>query len=379
MSSRLAIYSYNLGKVSETFVKRHIDDLCPGRTVIITNNIMSGDSPSWACDCPIHQIPKPSGFLSEQIARVSEKWKFDWCENVGFDGVKAFLAEHEVDVILGQYLHRSWPLIKIANDLGIKLFAHAHGYDLSEHYLDPVWRRRYVDYKAASGLIVVNKVMQQRLVSLGIAEEKIHIIPYGVDVPDAPPERLAGTKINCLAVGRFMGKKAPLKLLGAFLEACNTNSSLHLDYIGEGRLLSEAKAFVENHDLSRHVTLHGAKEHEFVIKKMKQAEIFIQHSVVDPITGDEEGVPVAILEAMAMGLPVVSTRHAGIPEAVEEDCTGYLVDEGDVEEMGAKILQLAGDIQLRNRMGHAGWLRAKKLFTWDREKERLLDVLGLGG
>ena len=62
---------------------------------------------------------------------------------------------------------------------------------------------------------------------------------------------------------------------------------------------------------------------------MEAADVLIQHSVVDPATGDEEGLPVAILEGMGCGLPVVATRHAGIPESVVEGETGMLVDEGD--------------------------------------------------
>ena len=65
---------------------------------------------------------------------------------------------------------------------------------------------------------------------------------------------------------------------------------------------------------------------------MKKAHIFLQHSVTCPITGDEEGVPVAILEAMASGLPVVSTFHAGIPEAVVDGKTGFLVSEDAMGE-----------------------------------------------
>src|SRR5690606_2027114 len=96
-----------------------------------------------------------------------------------------------------------------------------------------------------------------------------------------------------------------------------------------------------------------------------------------PGTGDEEGLPVAILEAMASGLPVVSTRHAGIPEAVIEGTTGYLVDEGDTAGMAAHVVRLARDAELRRRMGHAGWQRALQSFSWPRERARLLELLGL--
>jgi glycosyltransferase involved in cell wall biosynthesis len=110
---------------------------------------------------------------------------------------------------------------------------------------------------------------------------------------------------------------------------------------------------------------------------LKDADIFIQHSLTDPETGDEEGLPVAVLEAMANALPVVSTFHAGIPDAVENGITGYLGAEGDSEAMGGYLAELIRNTELRGNMGEAGWLRARELFSIDRERKDLLDVLGL--
>jgi len=110
---------------------------------------------------------------------------------------------------------------------------------------------------------------------------------------------------------------------------------------------------------------------------MAKADIFLQHSVTDPTNGDMEGLPVAILEAMARGLPVVSTRHAGIPEQVVEEQTGILVDEGDVDGMAKGILRLAIDPSLRQRMGQAGHRRALANFMWERNRDELREVMGI--
>ena len=83
---------------------------------------------------------------------------------------------------------------------------------------------------------------------------------------------------------------------------------------------------------------------------MNGADVFVQHSITDSHTGDQEGLPVAVLEAMASGLPVVATRHAGIPEAVVEGETGYLVEEGDIGAMAGHIARLAEDHTLRSKM-----------------------------
>jgi colanic acid/amylovoran biosynthesis glycosyltransferase len=112
---------------------------------------------------------------------------------------------------------------------------------------------------------------------------------------------------------------------------------------------------------------------------LRDSDHFLLHSVTDPDTGDEEGLPVSILEAMAHALPVISTRHAGIPEAVVEGETGFLVDEGDSAGMAECILDLAKGSGMRSEMGLAGWRRARELFCWDREKKALLEIMGLNG
>ena len=125
------------------------------------------------------------------------------------------------------------------------------------------------------------------------------------------------------------------------------------------------------------MTLHGAQSSDYVKARLREADLFIQHSITNPKTGDEEGLPVAILEAMSYGLPVVSTVHAGIPEAVIDGKTGFLVNEADCEGMAMKISTLATRPELRAAFGYAGWERAKSLFSWQRERERLLTVMGL--
>lgn len=95
-----------------------------------------------------------------------------------------------------------------------------------------------------------------------------------------------------------------------------------------------------------------------------------------PVTGDSEGLPVSILEALAAGIPAISTRHAGIPEVVWENVTGYLVEPGNTIKMSERLIQLAECQELRNRLGRNGSQLMRDEFSWDREKQSLLQVLG---
>lgn len=92
-------------------------------------------------------------------------------------------------------------------------------------------------------------------------------------------------------------------------------------------------------------------------------------------SGDREGTPVAILEASASGLPVVATRHAGIPEVVVDEATGLLVDEGDERGMSARMLRLADDAQLAATLGAAARRRIAARYTMARSISRLQAIL----
>jgi colanic acid/amylovoran biosynthesis glycosyltransferase len=203
-------------------------------------------------------------------------------------------------------------------------------------------------------------------------------VPNGVAVPAVPHERVPKPTVSCLAVGRMVGRKSPILLLDAFRRASESCPALTLDVVGAGPLLAAALQFVRAFGLESRVTMHGALPESAVQQLMRRADMFLQHSVVG-VNGDEEGLPNAVLEAMAAGLPVVSTRHAGIPEAVEDGVSGYLVSERDTVRMAERIVTLAADAGLRTSMGRAGWHYARTFHSWNDERSRICQVLGLDG
>jgi len=212
-------------------------------------------------------------------------------------------------------------------------------------------------------------------VALGIDAARIHVVPCGVDVPTEARTRAERRTVHCVAVGRMVAKKAPIVLLDAFRRAHEVCPQLRLDYVGGGPLFAAARQFVQSFRLEPPVTLHGWQPAATVQALLRNGDVFLQHSVLDPETGDEEGLPVSMLEAMAEGLPVVATRHGGIAEAVVDGATGALVAERDVVDMAAQIVRFAVDPDLRRHLGYAGWERASEHYTWDGERKALLEIM----
>lgn len=311
-----------------------------------------------------------------RVARAAAR-ELRWPLEAG--SLRRFLRRHRVEVVMGEYLDYSIPWIDAAQSAGCRFFAHAHGHDVSGRLTEPRWRDAYRRYADTGGVITINQPSRLALIDVGIPAEKVHVVHYGVHVAPhlAKPRPSDDRTLSCIAVGRMVPQKAPILLLDSFRRAFLEEPRLHLHYVGSGPLLAAVEEFVIAFGLQEAVTLHSWKSNADVRTMMREATMFLQHSMVDPHTGDAEGLPLAILEAMAEGLPVVSTIHTGIPEAVVEAHTGFLVAEGDSAGMADRILRIAFDPELRDRLGIAGHARALDLFTWERERAELLRLLGL--
>lgn len=374
MSNPLCVLTPIVGQRSETFIRRHVQDLLPGRTCVVCLNSAPSD-PAWSADVPTLQLWPPSRRWPGRLDRYA---RYVYQRTGGRRAFARFLKEQEVEAILGEYLDFLPHLVRETEASGVRWFGHALGYDVSMRLRSGRWARIYRDsFSHASGVVVVAAHMRRKLIEIGIPEFKISIIPCcSVPLPTLPL-REPGPIVKFAAVGRMVPKKAPLLLLESFRKARLESESMALTMIGDGPLLDDAQAYLREYGLEAAVTLMGAQSREAVQSLLLESHAFVQHSVVDPVSGDAEGLPVAILEAMGNGLPVVSTRHAGIPDAVVEGVTGFLVDESDTDAMASGLARLAADPSLRARMGEAAWRRATEKFSWDRERRDLLSLMGL--
>jgi colanic acid/amylovoran biosynthesis glycosyltransferase len=346
------------GLPSETFIRRHVETLAPGRTVVIARRPAPDGPGRWTTDAPVLWLDE----LADAWGGERER-----------EAVAAFLSRHGVRAVLAEYLDIWLPFLDVFRVAGVRTVAHAHGYDISQRLRDAWWREEYRALAGADAVVTMSQASRARLLDLGLPAERVHVVPYGVDLPP-PRERLPpAEEVHALAVGRLVAKKAPLVTIEAVRRAAAAAPGLRLTLVGDGPLMEEARAAADG----LAVDLPGAAGHADVLALMAGADVFCQHSVVDPETGDEEGLPVAVLEAMAHGLPVASTCHGGIPEAVAEGVSGFLVDEGDVEGMAQRLAQLAGDPALRAQMGAAGRRIAEARFTADGERDALLALLDL--
>jgi colanic acid/amylovoran biosynthesis glycosyltransferase len=179
-----------------------------------------------------------------------------------------------------------------------------------------------------------------------------------------------------VAVGRLIAKKGFANLIRACGLLADAGKSFRCEIFGEGPLASELCGRIEEFGLQERVQLFGAKPQHEIRQRLAAASVFVLPSVADP-DGGMDNLPTVIMEAMAAGLPVVSTAIGGIPEMVIENETGFLVQPGDAVALAGAIEKVINDRSLAQKLGQAGYERAQRFFSIEknvRELCRLLDA-----
>ena len=280
------------------------------------------------------------------------------------------------DVVLGQFGNIA-NRVALACQLGrVPLVAHFHGQDAfrkdtlqqNENY-EQLW-------PACSQVIVVSREMQNQVIQLGADAEKVHLNPYGIDCSGFRGAEPAKSEKLLVAVGRFVEKKAPHKTIFAFSRLLEEFPDARLRMIGDGPLRPVCMDLVEQLGIQQYVEFPGSLDAAAIQLEMRRARAFVQHSVVAS-DGDREGLPLAILEAAATGLPVVATVHAGIPEAIEHGKSGFLVEEHDVNRMSEYIGILLGDAARAQKLGEYAREQVLSHFTIQKNAAGIQRVLEL--
>jgi len=190
--------------------------------------------------------------------------------------------------------------------------------------------------------IAVSKAIRQRAIDYGIPGNKIAVSYIGVDTERFKPGglSLSQRRKRILFVGRMVEKKAPLLMIRAFAEVRKQIPDAELTMIGTGPLFDNVKQLAE--ELKVPVATLGARNSDEVLQQLHEAKIFCLPSVMAD-NGDAEGLPISILEALACGVPVVTSASGGVDEAVVHNRNGLCFLSNDTQAMSQYIVSLLAD------------------------------------
>jgi len=254
--------------------------------------------------------------------------------------------------------------------LGIPWSFSAHARDI---WTSPDWEKAEKINDCAWG-VTCTAFNLDHLRSLASDPQRIELVYHGLDASRVPPPVPRsdghGSVFVILSVGRAVEKKGYDVLLAA-LAQIGKGIRWEFRHVGGGKLLPRLKRIASKLGIAERVVWLGPQSHDRVIAQYADADVFVLASKVAR-DGDRDGLPNALLEAQSQGVPCVSTAISAIPELIEDQCTGLLVEPDSPSALAGALERLAGDARLREQLGTAGKQRVNRLFSFEAGIDRLM-------
>ncbi|MBM2615969.1 glycosyltransferase [Actinoplanes sp. LDG1-06] len=357
---KVAIWRSAMISASETFIRNQADSLSRWQPVYVgatkTDSVLARDT-------DVITFSDPRAFLRLRLLGTSPQ-------------LRRRIGQIAPDLVHAHFGGDGWLVSGEAARAGIPLVVTLHGHDVTRQPESTgakgVRYRRNLRsvFDRAASLIAVSDVIRQRAIGWGADPAKLRVHHTGVPIPATVPD--VPKRWDVAFVGRFVEKKGADDLIAALA----TLDAKAL-FIGDGPLLEQMRAYAG--ELRVDATFAGARPAAEVYQRLAESRLLAAPSRT-AADGDSEGLPTTIVEAMALGLPVVSTRHSGIPEAVTDGVTGLLGDEGDRGALTANLRKLLDDQDLQTAYGTAARARAEADFDVVKQSHRLEDIYdGLTG
>lgn len=214
-----------------------------------------------------------------------------------------------------------------------------HGQDISGYLLETSENVYNPLFKEGDLFLPVSNYWKKRLIELGCPSNKIIVHHMGIEGKKFyfnPPKPHPEDSICIITVARLVEKKGIEYGIKAIARMKEHHRKIHYLIVGDGPLKTDLQALIFQLNVESIVTLAGWKQQHEVVKLLQKSHILLAPSVTAS-SGDKEGIPVALMEAMATGRIVISTFHSGIPELIEDGKSGFLVPERNAEILAEKL------------------------------------------
>jgi glycosyltransferase involved in cell wall biosynthesis len=353
------IYKDVLLRISETFIAAQVGALKNFQPKYVG---LRQPTPSQVFDGKPVYLAHGQGALSKVRSRLYQ-----------FVPVAPFfhlqIRRHRADLIHAHFAPDGLHAARLAMKLQIPLIVTLHGYDVT---VSQNFAARYSQlWKQASLFLCVSGFIRRKALEAGFPPDKLLVHHIGIDTGKFQPPAEPRVHGLILFVGRLTEKKGCEALLRALDIVRETVPGAHLAAIGEGPLRPTLEALASS--LRLPCEFLGPQPPAKVREWMQKASILCAPSQTAS-DGDSEGLPMVILEAMAVGLPIVSTFHAGIPEAVADGKSGLLSPEGDVHSLAQSLIRYLQFPELAAQHAAAGIASVREEFNLTKQTSILENV-----
>lgn len=288
------------------------------------------------------------------------------------------LGKGPYDIIhcqFGVYALKAMPLRNLGALKG-KLVTSFRGFDISR-YLKESGDDVYNGLFNTGDLFLTNcDYFKRRLVKLGCEENKVVVHRSGLDCSKFFFTRRSphpDGRIRIATTGRLVEKKGIEYCIRAIAQLAKVNQNIEFNIIGDGPLRKDFEQLIQSLNVSETVKLLGWKQQQEIIEILNNSHIFLAPSVTAS-DGNQDAPVNTLKEAMAMGLPVISTLHGGIPELVEDGISGFLVPERDAMAIAEKLSYLISHPEVWHQMGRAGRARVEADYDMNKLNDELVET-----
>ncbi len=260
--------------------------------------------------------------------------------------------------------------------INCKIVTTFHGFDMTRYIKDEgdsVYNRLFTKGDLC---LPISECWKNKLIELGCCKDKIVVHRMGVDVDKfnfSPRKQKSDKKIKLLTVARLVEKKGVEYGIRAVSKLMHKHLNVEYGIIGDGPLKKNLESLIEELRMGGSIKLLGWKQQDEIIGSLKGADILLVPSVTSQ-NGDQEGIPVVIMEALAQGLLVISTLHSGIPELVEDGVSGFLVPERDVHSLADRLAYLIDHPEIWSEMGRHGREIVTKEYNINKLNDQLVEL-----
>ncbi len=252
-----------------------------------------------------------------------------------------------------------------------------HGYDISTHRILRTYSDDYKElFRDSKFILPISKLWAEKIRALGGDPARTHIMRVGIDTDNFHfrPAKPIGSPIQLLTIARLTDKKG----IFTSLEACRILKERGYQFtynvLGNGPQRDEVEQTIARYGLQQNVILHGFQSPQVINDFLQKSDIFMLPSQTAE-DGDMEGVPVALMEAMARGIPVISTWHSGIPELVEDGRNGWLIKEKDAAGLADVIAKIVDEKPDLTPMLQAARRKVEQEFDKNKSYDSLIRLI----
>ncbi len=377
MENSVAIFSEVYLTISMTFIYRQL--MHEGKYPKVVCSQKTENLKVFPYDSIICPESSPSFYkrLSSKMVKTFKK-EFVVCHKDEDDFFINGLRKENTGLIHAHFGVGGIRMLPVKKALNIPLITTFHGYDLSSLLRDEGYVKQLNKlFKEGDIFISVSDYFKNRLIELGCSPEKIvtHYIGVPIEEYSFKKRELGKGTVRLIQVSNLQEKKGHIYLLEAFKKLISVYENVELVLVGDGPMKHEIEKKIMELGLTHKVKMMGKLKSLLALREMDESDIFVHHSVTAS-DGNTEGIPTVLMEAMSLGLPVVSTYHTGIPELVKDGETGLLTNEKDSDMMAKKLIELIGNPDLYKRLGTMGREKVERDFNIRLQNAKLDELYG---